>query len=292
MEYITPKKLGRILPLSRPPHAHKGEFGRLLVVGGSSRYTGAPALVGLAALRAGVDLVTICAPKETALVISSYSPDLITVRLPCSDLEPGVVGTVLEEARNSDAVVLGPGLGRLPETYSAVLKLTSELNKLGSPLLLDADGLKAVASRRPLLKNPKLVVTPHAGEFELLVGKKLPGPERLEERVTMVRSASEELGCTILLKSHIDIIASEGRVLLNRTGNPGMTVGGTGDVLAGIVGALLAQKVSPLMAASAGAYINGLAGDLCLKEKGYWFTASDLLDKIPEVLKRIWRGSR
>jgi NAD(P)H-hydrate epimerase len=280
----------RWLPLSRPPEAHKGDFGRLLVVGGSSKYTGAPALVGLAALRAGVDLVTVCAPRETAVVVSTFSPDLITVKLPCQDLEPGVVNPILEEAKSADAVAMGPGLGRLEKTKSAVVELLRGFTQMGLPILLDADGLKAAVDEKSLLRNPKLVLTPHAGEFELLTGK--PLPKDLGKRTQAVASASQELGCTILLKSHVDIIAGGGEVLLNRTGNPGMTVGGTGDVLSGIIGAFLAQRVEPLRAAAGGAYVNGTAGDLCLKEKGYWFTASDLLGKIPEVLRRIWRSSR
>jgi hydroxyethylthiazole kinase-like uncharacterized protein yjeF len=290
MEYVTPQLVRHWLPLSRPPEAHKGDFGRLLVVGGSSKYTGAPALVALAALRAGVDLVTVCAPRETAMVVSTFSPDLITVKLPCQDLEPEVMNPILEEAKNADAVVMGPGLGRLEKTYSAVVELLKDFGKLDLPVLLDADGLKAAAAQKSILRNPKLVLTPHAGEFELLTRE--PLPKDLKKKIETVGSASEEFGCTILLKSHVDIIASGGKVLLNRTGNPGMTVGGTGDVLSGIVGAFLAQKVEPLRAAASGAYVNGTAGDLCLKEKGYWFTASDLLGKIPEVLRRIWRSSR
>ena len=290
MGYITKSLIKRWLSLDRPADAHKGDFGRLLVVGGSSKYTGAPALVGLAALRTGVDLVTICAPRESAMVISTFSPDLITVKLPCTNLEPEVLELVLEEAENADAVVIGPGLGRSEKTYSAVPQLLQNLNPRQIPVLLDADGLKAAATQKSLLKSPKLVLTPHAGEFEVLTGK--PLPKNLEERVKTVSSASRELGCTILLKSHVDIIADGNQVFLNRTGNPGMTVGGTGDVLAGIVGALLAQGVEPVKAAACGAYINGLAGDLCLKEKGYWFTATDIVGKIPEVLISIWRGSR
>jgi len=290
MECVTPQLVRRWLPLSRSPEAHKGDFGRLLVVGGSSKYTGAPALVGLAALRAGVDLVTVCAPRETAVVVSTFSPDLITVKLPCQDLEPSVVNPILEEAKSADAVVMGPGLGRLEKTKSAVVELLRGFTQMGLPILLDADGLKAAVDKKSLLRNPKLVLTPHAGEFELLTGK--PLPKDLGKRTQAAASASQELGCTVLLKSHVDIIASGGKVLLNRTGNPGMTVGGTGDVLSGIVGAFLAQKVEPLRAAASGAYVNGTAGDLCLKEKGYWFTASDLLGKIPEVLRRIWRSSR
>lgn len=289
MKYVTAAFVRKHLPLSRPKEAHKGDFGRLLVVGGSSRYTGAPALVALAALRAGVDLSIVCAPAETAKLISSYSPDLITVKLPCEDLEEKVLPLIEEELKKSTAVVIGPGLGVKTETQEAVRELLKRMGESEVPVLVDADGLKAVAAEKSLARR-NLVLTPHAGEFEILSGK--PLPRGLEERVEAVRSFSKELGCVVLLKSHVDIIAGDGKVMLNRTGNPGMTVGGTGDVLAGIVGGFLAQGVGAFEAAAAGAYVNGMAGDLCLREKGYWFVASDLLEKIPEVLVKIWRGSR
>lgn len=280
-----------VLP-KRKPEAHKGDYGRLLVVGGSSRYTGAPALLALAALRSGVDLVTVAAPAEAAKVISSFSPDLITVKLPCEDLEPGSLAMVAEELKRCEAVAIGSGLGTLPQTHDAVIGLAKTLAEKfpGLPALFDADGLKAAASERGLLKNPNWVLTPHAREFELLTGSDLP-PD-VKGRVNHVKLAARELGCVILLKAHVDVIASPKEVALNRTGNPGMTVGGTGDVLAGIVGAFLAQGADPFKAALAGAFVSGRAGDLCLKEKGFEFIPSDVIEKLPEVFKEARRRSR
>jgi len=272
-----------VLP-KRRPEAHKGEYGRVLVVGGSSRYTGAPALVGLAALRSGVDLAVVAAPAETALVISSFSPDLITIRLPCRDLEPAALPQLREDIKRATAVVIGSGLGTLACTRDAVIELARTLAKTELPVLFDADGLKALAAERELLKNPRWVVTPHAKEFEILTGTDLP--KDTTARAEEVKKAAKELGCTILLKAHVDIIASPGgKVALNQTGNPGMTVGGTGDVLAGIVGAFLSQGAEPFRASVAGAWACGRAGDLCMKDKGYEFTASDVIEKLPEVFK-------
>jgi NAD(P)H-hydrate epimerase len=283
--YVSKKDLSTILP-KRRKEAHKGDYGRLLVVGGGSRYVGAPALVGLAALRSGVDLAIIAAPERAAWTINSFSPDLITIKLPCRDLEPSALPELRNELKLSNAVVIGPGLGTLAKTHDAVIELARMLREEhpSLPALFDADGLKALASERSLPKGMPWVLTPHAKEFERLTGTDLPSD--VNGRAHQVKAAAEELGCTILLKAWIDVIASPGgEVRLNRTGNPGMTVGGTGDVLAGIVGAFLAQGVEPFRAAVAGAWTCGRAGDFCLKERGYYFVASDLLEKLPKILK-------
>lgn len=283
--FASRKALSAVLR-ERRREAHKGDYGRLLVVGGGSRYVGAPALVGLAALRSGVDLTIIAAPERAAWAINSFSPDLITVKLPCRDLEPPALPELRNEFKRSTAAVVGPGLGTLAKTHDAVLELARGLREKypNLPVLFDADGLKALASERGLAGGMPWVLTPHAREFEQLTGADLPSDSR--GRAQQVKAAARELGCTVLLKTWVDIIASpDGEVALNRTGNPGMTVGGTGDVLAGIVGAFLAQGAQPFDAAVAGAWVCGRAGDLCFREKGYWFVASDLIDKLPTIFK-------
>jgi len=287
--YVTKKDVSAVLP-KRRREAHKGDYGRLLVVGGGSRYVGAPVLVSLAALRSGVDLAIIAAPERAAWAINSFSPDLITIKLPCRDLEPSALPELRNELKLSNAVVVGPGLGTLAKTHDAVIELARTLREEHPdlPALFDADGLKALASERSLPKGMPWVLTPHAKEFERLTGTDLPSD--VKGRTQEVKAAAGELGCTILLKAWVDVIASpEGEVALNRTGNPGMTVGGTGDVLAGIVGTFLAQGAEPFKAAVAGAWACGRAGDLCLREKGYWFLASDLLEKLPGVFKDVMR---
>ncbi|MGC8816222.1 MAG: NAD(P)H-hydrate dehydratase [Candidatus Hadarchaeum sp.] len=284
---VERKHVGAILP-QRRADAHKGDFGRLLVIGGSSRYVGAPALVGLAALRCGVDLAIIAAPERTAWTINSLSPDLITIKLQCRDLEPSTLPEISRELESATAVVVGPGLGALPETLEAVVRLARLLREThpGLPALFDADAFKALARETSLLNKMPWVMTPHAGEFKTLTGQTLPAD--LDGRIQMVKRAARKLGCVILLKGHVDIIASaKGELKLNHTGNPGMTVGGTGDVLSGIVGAFLSQGVDPFQAATAGAWVCGRAGDLCLKDKGYEFLASDVINKIPEVFKEV-----
>jgi NAD(P)H-hydrate epimerase len=266
---------------TRPVESHKGDFGRLLVIGGSETFSGAPALVALAALRTGVDLAYVAAPEKTAYTISAMSPDFITIKLEGKHLNVGNTPALKAYLETVNAIVLGPGLGLHLETKEAVKVLMETIEFLGKPLLLDADGLKAFAEFKRKVNTP-LVLTPHAGEYAILTGKKLP--ENLNEKVAEVQKTAAELGAVILLKGSVDIIADEKRFKLNFTGNPGMTVGGTGDVLSGVVGALLAHGVDPFEAAVAGAFVNGAAGDLVLEEKGFHMTATDLIAKIPMVL--------
>jgi len=264
----------------RPSASHKGDFGRLLIIGGSETYSGAPTLVALGAMRTGTDLVYLAAPERTAYAISSMSPDLITIKLEGTYLNPDNVAELRSSIERVDAVVIGPGLGLHPETSKAVKALISLVENSRKPLLLDADGLKAFAAYKRRLKVP-LVLTPHAGEYAILTGKTLP--EDLDQKIADVYKTAADLGAVILLKGAVDVVSDGKRFKLNSTGNPGMTVGGTGDVLSGVVGALLSQKVDPFEAAVAGAFINGAAGDFVFKEKGYHMVAGDLIDWIPMV---------
>jgi len=271
-----------IIKKPRPPESHKGDFGRLLVIGGSEIFSGAPALVALAALRTGVDLVYVAAPQRTAYTISSMSPNLITLKLEGDHLNPRDVAVIRRYMKGVTAVVMGPGLGLHKETEEAVEKIVKFTEELKIPLLLDADGIKAFSNFKRRVEAP-LVLTPHAGEYQILTGEEL-SPD-LKDRVTSVRKTAQDLDAVVLLKSHVDLISDGERVKLNFTGNPGMTVGGTGDVLSGVVGGLMAQGVDPFEAAVAGAFINGAAGDFVRKEKGYHMVATDLLEWIPKVIE-------
>ncbi|MGB9914036.1 MAG: NAD(P)H-hydrate dehydratase [Candidatus Bathyarchaeales archaeon] len=265
----------------RSGSAHKGDFGRLLVIGGSEVFSGAPALVALAALRTGVDIVYLATPAKTAYAVASMSPNLITLKLKGDQLSVENKDELLPYLEMVDAVVIGPGLGLHAKTRDFVKAFVPAIEGAGKPLLLDADGLKAFAEFKRALNVP-LVLTPHAGEYTVLTGRKLP--ENIEDRVVEVQRTAAELKAVILLKGQVDIICNASRVKLNFTGNPGMTVGGTGDVLSGIVGALLAQEADAFEAAAAAAFVNGAAGDFAASEIGYHLMATDLLDWIPRVL--------
>jgi len=265
----------------RLSEAHKGDFGRLLVIGGSEVFSGAPVFVALAALRTGVDIAYVAAPEKTAYAIASMSPNLITVKLKGEYLNPRNNAVIKRYLEASTGVVMGPGLGLEEETKDAVNEIIKMTETARIPLLLDADGLKAFAEVKRKVSIP-MVLTPHAGEYKILTGK-MPHAD-LKERMEEVRATAQELGATILLKGNVDIISDGKRVKLNFTGNPGMTVGGTGDVLSGIVGAFLAQKADPFEAAVAGAFINGAAGDFVKSEKGFHMVSTDLIDWIPRVM--------
>jgi len=265
----------------RPPESHKGDFGRLLVIGGSETYSGAPTFTALAALKTGIDLVFIAAPHETAHAISSVSPDLITVKLEGEHLNMGNLAVLRHQLEKATSVAIGPGLGLHKETQETVKEVMKIVESKKIPMLLDADGLKAFAEFKHRIET-RAVLTPHAGEFQILTGKK--PSDVLDERAESVRRTAQNLDTVVLMKSHVDIISDGYRVKLNFTGNPGMTVGGTGDVLSGIVAAFLAQGADPFEAAVAGAFINGAAGDFVKAEKGYHMVATDLLEWIPKII--------
>jgi NAD(P)H-hydrate epimerase len=209
------------------------------------------------------------------------SPDLIAVKLKGEHLNPANIAELREYIGKADSVVLGPGLGMHEETKEAVKIVINTVEAAGKPLLVDADGLKAFAEFKRPLRVP-LVLTPHPGEYAILKGKRLP--ETLKEKVLDVNKTAKTLKAVILLKGPVDVVSDGERFKLNFTGNPGMTVGGTGDVLSGIVGAFLAQHVDPFDAAIAGAFVNGAAGDFVFEETGYHMVATDLIDWIPNVL--------
>jgi NAD(P)H-hydrate epimerase len=268
--------------ICRPALSHKGQYGRLLVIGGSEMFTGAPALVALAAYRSGTDLVFIAAPEKTASVVSSMSPSLITVKLPGDHLAPGHLRLLREQIEKATAVAIGPGLGTNKITLSAIRNILTEVHQLKKPLLVDADALKAVGIVRKRIFHASTVLTPHADEFKSIAGM-APAME-LTARLSEVKATAGKSGAVILLKGNTDVISDGDRVKLNRTGNPGMTVGGTGDVLAGIISGLLAQRIDAFRAAVAGAFINGAAGDLAEETLGDHLTPTDILEHIPKVM--------
>ncbi|MBA3046314.1 MAG: NAD(P)H-hydrate dehydratase [Candidatus Thermoplasmatota archaeon] len=254
-------------------NSHKGQNGRLLIIGGGP-YAGAPALSAFAAHAIGADLVTIAAPESSAAIISSYSPNFIVRPLEGKILATGHLKNLAEYATDADAILIGPGLGRDSATMKAVAEFVGKLKK---PLVIDADGLHAIPKSMKF-KVPA-VLTPHAGEFATLGGSEI-SPKSVD-------ALAQKYRATVLLKQPTDIISDGTHHKLNRTGNPGMTVGGTGDVLAGIVAGLMVKGVGPYEAARMGAYISGAAGDTAFDSLVYSFTATDVIACVPQAMKRI-----
>ncbi len=264
----------------RSKSAHKGDAGRVLVIGGGP-YTGAPAFSGMAAMRTGVDLTFVATPESSALAVEIYSPNLIVRPLEGEALGESHVQELLDMSRGMNVVAIGPGLGAERETLWAVQKFIARCQK---PLVIDADAIAACGLQPRILRGKSGVITPHAGEFKKLTGKTIP--EDQTRKAQMVREASAKLGTTILLKGPLDVISDGIYVKFNRVHNEGMTVGGTGDVLTGIVAGLMAQGAQPFAAARMGAFTAGFAGNLAFEEKSFGLLATDVIDKIPLVLRR------
>lgn len=262
----------------RSPYSHKYNFGHLLVIGGSKLYSGSPALASLAAYRTGVDLVTTAAPERAANIIATFSPDMITYPLKGSYINKKHVKELLSLTENKKAVVIGGGVERRKETFKAVQGF---LRQVELPCVIDADAIHAAAKDKSVLKK-SFVLTPHAREFYVLTGINLDNLSQ-DSIAKAVKKAAKELNTVILLKGHTDIISDGKNTILNKTGNPYLTVGGTGDTLAGILGSLLAQGIDILTASAAAAYINGRAGDIATKEKKQAVTSTDLINSIHEV---------
>lgn len=254
---------------ARSKDSHKGDSGRVLVIGGGP-YTGAPALTAMAALRAGADIATVATPKDAAKTIAGFSPNLIVRGLSSDHLCPEDLGLLKDLIPKHDVVVMGMGLGRHPETLEALAKIIP----LCSKAVIDADALQP---DQPL----KGIVTPHAGEFKRISSVTLPSNYR--ERIDPVRTFAREAGLVVLLKGRVDLISDGDVIRGNTTGNPGMTVGGTGDVLAGVTASFYCRTTA-MRAAVAAAFVNGRAGDLVYKEKDFGMVATDVVEKIPAAM--------
>jgi len=261
------------------PWSHKYDFGHLLIIGGSKLYSGSPVLAAMAALRTGVDLVTIIAPERAANIAASFSPDLVTYPLKGDYLSRHHLRDLFKFTKGKTAVVIGGGLWRIQPVLDTVVEYIKRVNL---PCVVDADAIHAIAKSKKInLKN--CVITPHEHEFFVMSGAR--PTTQLDKRIAEVKKVAGEMKTIILLKGNVDIISDGHNVAINRTGNPYMTVGGTGDTLAGICGSLLAQGVNCYTAAYAAAYINGRAGDIAAKHLRQSLVATDLIGAIPKVLK-------
>jgi len=268
---------------------HKGDYGVVLVVGGSELYSGAPALAALAALRTGAGLVLVASPESVAPSVRSMSPDLIVRSLPGERLKPGHLDSLRAELDRATVVAIGPGLGRAEDSLEGAFEIAEHTLAGGKRLVIDADALGVSERLAAAASSKSVILTPHAGEFKRLTGTEI-GPQ-WPERVNQVREFARSRNCTVILKGYHTVISDGSIVKVNEGGNPGMSKGGAGDVLTGVASGLLAQGSGALQAACAAAHICGEAADKLFTSKGFHYTASDLLSALPEVLKEYDRYS-
>jgi ADP-dependent NAD(P)H-hydrate dehydratase len=272
---------------ARAPDSHKGTFGRVLVLAGSRGMSGAAALTGTAALRGGAGLVRVATAQGVSAAVAGHEPSYLTWPLP-EDAD-GMIGTaalpeLLELAQANDVLAVGPGLGQSPAVCQVVRTLIASARK---PVVLDADGIFAIRDQLGEIAPP-LVLTPHPGEFARLVGATTAAVQA--DRTAAAVRFARDYRVVLVLKGHHTVVSDGDAVYVNQTGNPGMATGGSGDVLTGVVAALLAQGMRSFDAAVLGVFVHGRAGDLAARELGELsLIASDLLRYLPAAFSSVAR---
>ena len=277
---LSAEGVSALLP-PRDPMAHKGDFGKLLLLCGSRGYTGAAYFAAMGALRAGAGLVFLGVPESIYVIEAVKLNEAVVFPLPDKQgiLSAEAIPQILQRLPDMDAVVVGPGLGQSEDTFQITAAV---LQNAGCPVILDADGINLVSGHKDLLRgrDKPTILTPHEGEF-----RRLWGPVG-KDRMASAATAARELNSILLLKGHETCITDGYAEYRNPTGNPGMAVGGSGDVLAGIIAGLIGQGLSPLEAAACGAWLHGRAGDVCAQKLGqYGMLPSDMLQVLPRLLK-------
>ena len=293
LEVTTPRDFAALLA-PRPKDSNKGMYGHVLIVGGSLGKSGAAAMAGMAAYRAGTGLVTVATAKSVLPHVAGFAAELMTEPLPETDtggigIASAKSGKLQQLASTMTVVAIGPGIGRQPETVEFVQEAARTLK---CPLVIDADGLNAFDGKTELLDGSKraLILTPHPGEMGRLADISTKAVQA--DRLNVARSFARERKLVLVLKGNLTIIAlPDGTAWVNPTGNPGMATGGTGDILTGMTAGILAQMSNdPPRAAVAAAYLHGLAGDVAAEMVGeHSLVATDLLKGLPEAFRRATR---
>lgn len=270
----------KLLP-DRDDNAHKGDFGKIMLLCGSCGYTGAAYLAAMGALRSGAGLVFLGVPESIYQIEAVKLNEAIVFPLPDKDgrLSAEAIPEILERLPKMDAVLIGCGLGQSADTFAVVKAV---LENAECPVVVDADGINVLSSHKDILRGRKYptVLTPHDGEFRRL------GGGISDDRMASAAALAQDLNSIVLLKGHRTCITDGETGYVNTTGNPGMAVGGSGDLLAGIIVSLLGQRIEPLTAAACGAWLHGAAGDICAEENGqYGMLPTDMLGVLPRLMK-------
>lgn len=285
MSIMEIKELNQVAVLSlfpdRDPWGHKGTFGKILLLCGSRGFTGAAYLAAMGALRTGAGLVFLGVPESIYAIEAVKLNEPVVFPLPDKDgkLSEDAIPEIMARLPKIDAVLIGCGLGQSEGTLAVVKAV---LENAACPVIVDADGINVLSAHRDILRGRQYptILTPHDGEFARIGG--CLTADRMESAAALAR----DLGCIVLLKGHRTCITDGRTGYRNTTGNPGMAVGGSGDVLAGMVVSLMGQGIAPLEAAACGAWLHGAAGDLCAKELGqYAMLPTDMLNALPRLLK-------
>ena len=277
---LTHEDVLNILP-DRKPDSHKGNYGKVLLLCGSVGFTGAAALAAMGALRSGAGLVYVGVPESIYAIEAVKLTEAIVFPLPEEDgkLSAKAIPAIRKQMKGMDAVLIGCGLGISTGTM-AVFDMV--LREFEGPVVVDADGITMLATCPELVKERKYptILTPHEGEFRRL------NIAIEEERLTGAMIAARELGCILLRKGHESVITDGREYYINPTGNPGMAVGGSGDVLAGILVGLMGQGITPLQASACAAWLHGASGDRCAQKLGqYGMLPTDMVSELPYLLK-------
>ncbi len=280
VKYLNHQSVLDLLP-DRDPQAHKGDFGKILLLCGNKGYTGAAALSAMGALRSGAGLVYLGVPESIYAIEAIKLTEPIVFSLPDENgtYSANASAEILMHLRGKDAVLIGPGIGQSAGTLCAVKTV---LVNFSGPVVLDADGINVICAHKDIVRGrtSPTILTPHEGEFCRLYGKPLV------DRIASAAALALDLGAIVLLKGHETVITDGQTCYINKTGNPGMSVGGSGDVLSGIIVSLLGQGLPTLEAAACGAWLHGAAGDICAKEIGqYGLLPSDMVQVLPRLLK-------
>ena len=278
----------RVFP-RRKPDTHKGDYGHIFVLAGSLGFSGAAVLCANSAMRSGAGLVTLGVPEGVYSIIAKKAYPEVMVR-PLAETKDKTLSlkaypAIMSLIEKTDVLAIGPGLSRNPQTQKLIRRIISNIHK---PMVIDADALNALSGNLEILRiNPNLkILTPHPGEFSRLSGA--PRVYIQKNRETLAKKFAYDYNIILVLKGHNTVVASPNKLYVNKTGNPGMATAGSGDVLTGIISALLGQGLNGFSAAKTGAYLHGLAGDLAAKEKTQAaLIASDIIENIPEGIKRL-----
>ena len=294
LNLITPAEIAPLIT-PRPAASNKGNFGHVLVIGGSLGKSGAAAMAGMATLRSGAGLSTVAVPKSILATVAGFHPELMTE--PLAETKSGSISLralrgLDKLAEGKTVLAVGPGISRITETSKLVRALVKQQ---GLPMVLDADGLNAFAGRTFELngKGRSLVITPHPGEMARLLGSTVAAVQR--DRIGIARAFARKHQVIVVLKGHRTLIADpSGAIWVNTTGNPGMATGGTGDILTGMVAGLVAQNPKRVLeAVIAAVYLHGLAGDVAREQMGeHSLVATDLLPALPEAFRRIGQAAQ